>query len=309
MRTKRQQWRGKLGAEMLRNSLVRKALVASGIASLMLSSTLVAGAATTTGTYNAANAKLVPTSLAGKTLQIATDPSYAPDESMSGSNIVGFDIDLMNAVGVTLGLKTNHSKVTFDNIIAGLLAKKYQVGNSSFTDNMTREKQVNFVDYFQAGEGVYAKSSSMVKFTGFSSFCGLKIAVEKGTVEETDGAAALKACTSNKTGKILSFATQTDANTAVSSGQADVGFLDSQIAGYVVSTSKGAFKLLGSAVNVAPYGFATSKTPEGKALALAIQAALKTLVANGTYAAILAKWGVSSGALTPAQMVLNGAKS
>jgi len=66
---------------------------------------------------------------------------------------------------------------------------------------------------------------------------------------------------------------------------------------------------LGSAVNVAPYGFATSKTPEGKALALAIQAALKTLVANGTYGAILAKWGVSSGALTPAQMVLNGAIS
>ena len=85
MRTKRQQWRGKLGAEMLRNSLVRKALVASGIATLMLSSTLVAGAATTTGKYNAANAKLVPTSLAGKTLQVATDPSYAPDESMSGS--------------------------------------------------------------------------------------------------------------------------------------------------------------------------------------------------------------------------------
>ena len=94
-----------MGAEMLRNSLVRKALVASGIATLMLSSTLVAGAATTTGTYNAANAKLVPASLAGKTLQIATDPSYAPDESMSGSKIIGFDIDLMNAVAVTLGLK------------------------------------------------------------------------------------------------------------------------------------------------------------------------------------------------------------
>ena len=294
---------------MLRNSLVRKALVASGIATLMLSSTLVAGAATTTGTYNAANAKLVPASLVGKTLQIATDPSYAPDESMPGKEIIGFDIDLMKAIGVTLGLKVVHNKVTFDGIIAGLVSKKYQVGNSSFTDNKTREKQVNFVDYFQAGEGVYAKSTSMTKFTGFSSFCGLKIAVEKGTVEETDAKAALKACMSNKTGKVLSFDDQTAANLAVTSGQADVGFLDSQIAGYVVSTSKGAFKLLGSAVNVAPYGFATQKNPEGKALALAIQAALKTLSANGTYGAILAKWGVSAGALTPAQMVLNGALS
>jgi polar amino acid transport system substrate-binding protein len=292
---------------MLQNSLLRKALVAGGIATLMLSSTLVAGAATT-GTYNAADAKLVPAALMGKTLSVATDATYAPDESMSGTTMVGFDVDLIKAVAVTLGLKVTENNVTFDNIIAGLSANKYQIGNSSFTDNKTREKQVNFVDYFQAGEGVYAKASSKAKFTGLSSFCGMKVAVETGTVEQTDAAAALKAC-KTKGGSVLSFATQTEANTAVSSGQATVGFLDSQIAGYVVSTSMGAFKLLGSAVNVAPYGIATQKNATGKALALAIQAALKTLVANGTYGAILTHWGVSAGALTPAQIILNGALS
>jgi ABC-type amino acid transport substrate-binding protein len=42
---------------------------------------------------------------------------------------------------------------------------------------------------------------------------------------------------------------------------------------------------------------------------MAIQAALKTLIANGTYNAILTKWGVTSGALPSSKIVLNGAIS
>jgi ABC-type amino acid transport substrate-binding protein len=44
-------------------------------------------------------------------------------------------------------------------------------------------------------------------------------------------------------------------------------------------------------------------------LAKAIQAAVKTLIANGTYGAILKKWGVSAGGLTSSKITLNGATS
>ena len=76
-----------------------------------------------------------------------------------------------------------------------------------------------------------------------------------------------------------------------------------------VSQSQGVFKLVGKAIEVAPYGIATPKTTSGKELAKAIQAAVKTLIANGTYGAILKKWGVTAGALTSSQIVLNGAIS
>ena len=69
----------------------------------------------------------------------------------------------------------------------------------------------------------------------------------------------------------------------------------------MVSQSKGVFKLVGKAIEVAPYGIATPKTPTGKKLAEAIQAAVKTLIANGTYGAILKKWGVTAGALSSSQ--------
>jgi len=281
----------------------------TGITTLVLASSVVAGASSTSAVYNAADAKMVPAAYKGTTLQVATDATYPPDESMSGTTMVGFDIDLLKAIGTTLGLKTAENNVTFANIIAGIDSGKYSVGNSSFTDTKAREKQVNFVDYFQAGEGVYAAASSMVKFTGFKSFCGLKVAVETGTVEQTDAATAAKACTSGKKLTVETYPTQTEANSAVSSGQANVGFADSQIAGFIVATSKGLFKLVGSAVNVAPYGIATPKTMNGKALAMAFQMALKTLVANGAYNAILTKWGVQAGGLPASKIVLNGALS
>ena len=293
---------------MQRITRVRQVLAMASIGSLVLVSSLTAGAATTTGKYNAADAKLVPTSFKGKTLQVATDATYAPDEYIKGTTMVGFDVDLMKAISTTLGIRNVENNVIFDGIIAGIQAGKYVIGNSSFTDTKAREKQVNFVDYFQAGEGVYAKSNSTVKFTGFKSLCGLTVAVESGTVEQTDAKAAAKACSSSKKLTIRAFATQTLANTAVLSGQASVGFVDSQIAGYIVATVPG-FKLVGSAVNVAPYGVATPKTTAGEGLAVAIQAAIKTLIANGTYAAILTHWGVRSGGVTSGKITLNGAIS
>src|ERR1700689_5166992 len=143
---------------MQRLTRFRQVLVMAGGASLMLATTVSAGASSISGKYNAADAKLVPSAYKGTTLQVATDATYPPDESMSGTTMVGFDVDLMGAIAKTLGVKYKENNVTFDDIIAGIKSGKYVIGNSSFTDEKSREKQVNFVDYFQAGEGVYALS-------------------------------------------------------------------------------------------------------------------------------------------------------
>jgi polar amino acid transport system substrate-binding protein len=291
------------------SSRVRQVLVMVGVGSLMLGTSLVAGAASVKGTYNAADAKLVPAAYKSTTLQVATDATYPPDESMSGTTMVGFDVDLMAAIATTLGIKYKENNVTFDDIIAGIKSGKYQIGNSSFTDEKSREKSVNFVDYFQAGEGVYALSTSKLTFKGLSSFCGTKVAVETGTTEQADATSEAAKCPATKKLTVRAFSTQTEANAAVLSGQANFGFVDSQVAGYIVSLAKGKFKLVGNAIEVAPYGIATPKTTAGAGLAMAMQAAVKTLIMNGTYHAILAKWGVTAGALPAAKIVLNGAIS
>ena len=288
---------------------IRRALTVAGVGSLILGATVVAGASGLTGTYNAADAKLVPASYKNTTLQVATDATYPPDESISGTTMVGFDVDLMAAIAKTLGVKYKENNVTFDDIIGGIKAGKYAIGNSSFTDEKSREKSVNFVDYFQAGEGVYALSTSKATFKGLSSFCGTKVAVETGTTEQTGANSEVSKCPASKKLVVRAYPTQTEANAAVLSGQTNFGFVDSQVAGYIVSLAGGKFKLVGSAIEVAPYGIATPKTASGQKLALAIQAAIKTLIANGTYHAILAKYGVTAGALPTSKIVLNGATS
>lgn len=227
------------------------------------------------------------------------DATYPPDELVApnGHTIIGMDADFNAALGAVMGVKWKAVNATFGTIILGLRSGKFDVGNSSFTVTALREKQVNFVTYFQAGEGFYVKSSSSLKLHGLTSLCGLTVSVETGTTEQTDAGTASTDCT--KAGKkavtVDSFSNQNEANLAVSSGRAQLGFSDSQVAGYIVEQSKGQFKLDGSAFEVAPYGIAF---PKSSALDKATLAAVKVLIKDGAYAKILAKWGVSSGAIT-----------
>lgn len=141
------------------------------------------------------------------------------------------------------------------------------------------------------------KSSSTTKINGLSSLCGLKVAVESGTTEQSDAQSQNTKCIKAKKAAVAvqSYADQNSANLAVSSGRADVGFVDSQVGGYIVQQSKGEFKTAGSAIEVSPYGIAFAKSTT---LDKATDAALKILISDGIYSKILAKWGLQAGSLT-----------
>ena len=63
-----------------------------------------------------------------------------------------------SALAQALGLKAKVVNATFDSIIPGLAAHKYDLGMSSFTDTKEREKTVDFVTYFSAGTSFYEKA-------------------------------------------------------------------------------------------------------------------------------------------------------
>jgi polar amino acid transport system substrate-binding protein len=260
---------------------------------------------------NPAVAKLVPASIKSKgTITVAADASYPPNEFVGpdGKTVVGMDADLMKALGAAMGLKVNIVNETFDSIIPGLASGKYDVGASSFTDTKEREKTVDFVDYFIAGESFFTKASGGVSVSGLADICGKTVAVEKGTTEESDAQTQSGKC--KKAGKpgvtVLSFNDQNGANLALSSGRAQLGFADSPVSAYQVKKSNGTFKLVGPSIANAPYGLAI---PKKSGLAPAVEAALKAVMADGTYMKILAKWGIQAGALPAAKVKINGATS
>lgn len=290
--------------------LASAALLAAGCASNPANSQ--AGGSSPTASSGGSDPKsLVPAAVKAKgTLIVASDASYAPNEffGSDGKTIIGMDADLAKALGQQLGLTVTQQEVTFDSIIAGLAAGKYDLGMSSFTDTKEREATVDFVTYFSAGSSLMVKAGNPENLAPNElSLCGKTMAVEKGTVQEgTDIPTDTQKCkAAGKPGvNTLSFDDQNGANLALSSGRADGVLADSPVADYAAKQSGGKFVITGQPYGTAPYGIAI---PKGNGMAQAVLAALKVLIANGQYTQILTKWGIQDGAIT--SPVINGATS
>ena len=241
-------------------------------------------------------ASLLPASVkkAG-VLTVGTDTTYAPNEYLDANGkAIGWEIDLFNAVAADLGVKANFVSANFDTIIPAVKGGKYDVGLSSFTDTKVREAQVDFANYYVAG--TQWASLAGKKAVDPNNACGLTVSAQTGSTEVDDLTAKSAACV--KAGKkpitTLSFDDQNQATNAVQLGRAQALSADSPVTEDAVHRSAGKLQLDGAIYGSAPYGLATAK---GSTLVKAVAAALTDLYKNGTYGKILAKWGVTPGAV------------
>ena len=228
-------------------------------------------------------------------LVVGVNIPYTPNEFKDAQGkIVGFDVDLMNAVAGTLGLTADYRESDFAKIIPSIDGGTYNVGMSSFTDTKEREKQVDFVTYFSAvtqwaqrpGGGIDPNNA-----------CGKKVAVQATTVQETDELPAKsKACVG--AGKpeiqIIKFDGQDAATNAVVLGQADAMSADSPVTAWAIKQSNGKLESAGPIFDSAPYGWPVKK---GSPLAQSLQKALEHLIKSGDYKTIATNWGVESGVI------------
>src|SRR3954468_2907629 len=211
--------------------VVAAALVATGCGSSNNSNSSTSSAPASTGGATGATgadqkvASEVPAAVKSKgTLTVAADATYAPNEFIgsNGHTVEGMDADLAKALAGVMGLKAKVVNATFDSIIPGLAAHKYDLGMSSFTDTKEREQTVDFVTYFSAGTSFYEKAQGGPAITDLSSLCGHHVAAEKGTTQQSDAEAQAKKCPADKKLTVSVFPDQNGANLALSSGRADV---------------------------------------------------------------------------------------
>ena len=233
-------------------------------------------------------------------LVVGTDPTYEPSEFKQNGKIVGFDVDLGDAIAKKLGLTADFQESKFDAILPAL-GTRYEIGMSSFTDNPEREKVVDFVTYYSAGTQWASKDPNFDP----DNACGKKVAVQTGTVQDTDDLPARQKKCGNNAIQVQRYDAQDEATNAVVLGKADAVLADSPVMAGAVKKVGGGLQLVGDVYDSAPYGIAIPKN--AGTTKDAVLGAVKALMADGTYKAVLDKWGVQSGAIT--DPVINGASS
>lgn len=244
-------------------------------------------------------AALLPESIRSSgRLTVGVNLPYAPNEfKNSAGAIVGFDVDLLDAAAAVLGVRTDYHESDFEKIIPAIEAGTLDMGMSSFTDTAEREQSVDFVDYFSAGIQWAQRQGKPVDPR---NACGKKVAVQRGTVEETaDLPARSKACVAAGRPAIISvpYDDQAAAATALVLGQVDALSADSPVTAYAVKRNPGALEVTGPLFQAAPYGWPVAK---GSPLAPALQQALQHLITSGDYRRIAVNWGVQTGAVATA---------
>jgi polar amino acid transport system substrate-binding protein len=280
-------------------AIVGLALSACGSSSLTTPSSSNSTSAAAQSADPALVAKLPAKIKSAGQIVVGTDATYAPNEFLNadGKTVQGMDVDLFNAVMQKFGVKVVWTPASFDSIITGVQGGKFDVGVSSFTINNDRMKQVNMVSYFNAGTQ-WATAPGNPKKVNPASPCGLKVAVQKGTVQEqTDMPPKVKACaTSGKPIDLQIYSGQDQATAAVATGKADAMLADSPVVAYAIKQSAGKIEAVGDVYDAAPYGYVLKKADTE--FAQAIADALKSLDASGAYKKVLGNWGNEAGAIS-----------
>lgn len=88
------------------------------------------------------------------TITIGTNAEFPPYESYSDGQIVGIDIDIMQAVCDKLGMDLQIEDMAFDSIITAVTSGKVDVGASGFTITEERKKNVNFTESYTTSKQV-----------------------------------------------------------------------------------------------------------------------------------------------------------
>jgi ABC-type amino acid transport substrate-binding protein/predicted Ser/Thr protein kinase len=236
-------------------------------------------------------------------LVIGVNTPYPPNEFKDTSGqIVGFDVDLMNAVARTLGLVPEYRETAFEAIIPSVRAGDFNVGMSSFTDTKDRQGSADFVTYFQAGFLWAQKAGAGIDP---NNACGLRVGVQYAALQETEEIPAKsQACedAGKSAIKKVVFVSQDDLNAALINGEVDAMSADSPATGFAIKTSGGVLEPAGEIFDTAPYGWPVAK---GSKLAESLRLAMEHLVQTGEYRTIATMWGVEKGMITGP--VINGA--
>lgn len=227
-----------------------------------------------------------------KTIRFGVDASYPPFESKApNGQLVGFDIDLGNALCAKIGAKAVWVENDFDGMIPALQARKIDGVLSSMAVTEKRKRQIDFTDIlFDVPTRMVAKAGSGLLPTP-ESLKGKTVGVEQGTVQETYA----KTNWEPKGVNIVSYQNQDQVYADLRSGRLDASLQDEiqALLGFIKSPQGQGFEFAGPELpddEILGTGSAIGLRKSDQDLKNTLNQALKEIRQDGTYQALEKKY-------------------
>ncbi|MDQ6656739.1 MAG: transporter substrate-binding domain-containing protein [Actinomycetota bacterium] len=219
-------------------------------------------------------------------LTVCTSLPYAPFEIDNGSGqIVGFDIDFMNAIAKDLGVQVKVVALDFSGIQSGqaMKSKKCDIAAAAMTINPERKKNITFSDpYYDASQALMVLNDSTVK--SLADLKGKKLGAQTAT---TGFLYATKNAAANGY-SVTQYRQINDEELALTTNKIDAAIHDQPALNQYVKEHPGKAKVVANFNTGEQYGFgmALGNTALTKVANHAIAQSFK----DGTYKTAFEKW-------------------
>ncbi|MDG2953959.1 lysine/arginine/ornithine ABC transporter substrate-binding protein [Bisgaard Taxon 10/6] len=215
-------------------------------------------------------------------IRFAMEPSYPPFELTNEKNeIIGFDVDLANAICKEIQASCTFSSQAFDGLIQAVKQKRIDAAISAMDITEARAKQVLFTDPY------YDSSASFIAVKGKADLNSAKnIGVQNGTTFQQYVVAEAKQYAPK------SYASLQDAILDLKNGRIDIIFGDTAVLADMLSKEKD-LTFVGDKVTNKKYfgnGLGIAVNKSDKELAADLNKGLAAVKANGEYQKIYDKW-------------------
>ncbi len=236
-----------------------------------------------------------------KGIKAAVFNDWAPDEFVDADGqLKGWSVDIAREMEERLGVSFAFEGTSFDAIIPGLQSKRFDAGFSSFGTTAERLKTLDFVSQRKIGTSFAYPANSKLDIKTAADACGLKVAVLNGSWDlgllEKLNANECK----DKPAVIQTHGTQAQAELAVRSARADTTVAGSAKLAYMAKQT-GDLKV--SELVLSPVNSCIG-VRKGDPLGQVMTDAIQSMIDDGTYEKIMAKWGLNdSGMLTKALLI------
>jgi polar amino acid transport system substrate-binding protein len=226
-------------------------------------------------------------------LTVCTHLPYQPFQFQQGSEIVGFDVDLVDEIAADLGVEQEVIDMPFETIQSGeaLNAGQCDLAAAGMTINDVREENLDFSEpYFEATQALIVRADSDV--TGLDDLVGQSLGIQSGTTgaqyAQENAPEGVELVTFEDLGLLLS---------AVQTGQVDAGINDNGVLfDFVADNPDVAVTAEFDTGEQYGLGVRTGNT----ALLEQVNTSLERIRGDGTYDEIYAEWfGAAPGGATP----------